>query len=144
MSKPRGVIKVKKIIMPVIAVLAILAIISMPVHAGPGCSKGEKAACAVIGSKATCGSADKAVCITKYGMTEEECKKLCTTLSGNCDFTEISIQGMTCTGCETILTGALEKVPGVTKVVMISYKDGKAVVAVDRKKAKDDFLVKAG
>jgi copper chaperone CopZ len=81
--------------------------------------------------------------MTKYGMTQEECQKLCATMDGNCEFTELSIKGMTCTGCETILTSALEKVPGVAKVVMISYKDGKAVVAVDRKTAKDDFLVKA-
>ena len=133
----------KKIIMPAIAALAILAIVSMPAYAGLGCGKGDKPACAAIGFKAACGDADKGICMTKYGMTEEDCKEVCTTLDGNCDFTEISIKGMTCTSCETILTGALEKVPGVAKVVMISYKDGKAVVAVDRKKAKDDFLVKA-
>ena len=129
--------------MPAIAALAILAIVSMPVQAGPGCGKGDKAGCSALGSKAACGPTDKGACMTKYGMSEEDCKKLCKTLSGNCDFTEISITGMTCTSCETILTGALEKVPGVAKVVMISYKDGKAVVAVDRKKAKGDFLVKA-
>jgi copper chaperone CopZ len=134
---------VKRILMPAIAALAILAIVSMPVHAGPGCGKSGKAACAAIGSKTACSPADKGACMTKYGMTEEDCKKVCTTLGGNCDFTELSITGMTCTSCETILTGALEKVPGVAKVVMISYKDGKAVVAVDRKKAKDDSLVKA-
>ena len=133
----------KKIIMPAIAALAILAVVSMPAYAGPGCGKGDKPACSAIGFKAACGDADKGVCMTKYGMTEEDCKEVCTTLEGNCDFTEISIKGMTCTSCETILTGALEKVPGVAKVVMINYKDGKAVVAVDRKKAKDDFLVKA-
>ena len=129
--------------MPAIAALAIMAMVSMPAQAGPGCGKGDKAACAAIGSKAACTDANKGVCMTKYGMTEEDCKKVCTTLGGQCDFTEISITGMTCTSCETILTGALEKVPGVAKVVMISYKDGKAVVAVDRKKAQDDFLVKA-
>jgi copper chaperone CopZ len=134
---------VKKIIMPAIAALAILAVVSMPAYAGPGCGKGDKPACSAIGFKAACGDADKGVCMTKYGMTEEDCKEVCTTLAGNCDFAEISIKGMTCNGCETILTTALEKVPGVAKVVMISYKDGKAVVAVDRKKAKDDFLVKA-
>lgn len=129
--------------MPAIAALAILAVVSMPAQAGPGCGIGDKTACCAIGSKVVCTDADKGVCMTKYGLSEEDCKKVCTTLGGNCDFTEISIKGMTCNGCETILTGALEKVPGVAKVVMISYKDGKAVVAVDRKKAKDDFLVKA-
>ena len=133
----------KRILIPAIAALAMLAIVSMPAQAGPGCSKGDKAACSAIGSKAACTDANKGACMTKYGMTEEDCKKLCSTMEGKCDFTEISIKGMTCTSCETILTGALEKVPGVTKVVMISYKDGKAVVAVDRTKAKDDFLVKA-
>jgi len=124
---------VKKIIMPAIAALAILAVVSMPAQAGPGCGKGDQPACSAIGFKAACGDADKGVCMTKYGMTEEDCKEVCTTLGGNCDFAEISIKGMTCNGCETILTTALEKVPGVAKVVMISYKDGKAVVAVDRK-----------
>ena len=143
MSKPRGVIKVKKILMPAIAALAILAIVSMPIQAGPGCGKGDKAACSAIGAKAACNPADKGACMTKYGLSEEDCKKLCSTMGGKCDFAEISIKGMTCTGCETILTGALEKVPGVAKVVMINHKDGIAVVALDRKKAKDDFLVKA-
>ena len=128
--------------MSAIAALAILAIMSMPIQAGPGCGKTDKSA-SMIGSKAACTTADKGACMTKYGLTEEECKKLCATMDGKCEFTEISIKGMTCGGCESILTTALEKIPGVAKVVMISHKEGKAVVAVDHKKAKDDFLVKA-
>lgn len=39
----------------------------------------------------------------------------------------LSIEGMTCTGCENTICTSLEKVPGV-KSVTASFTDGKAVI----------------
>ncbi len=44
---------------------------------------------------------------------------------------KLKIQGMTCGHCVRSVTGALEAVPGVTKVVEVSLKTGEAVVEGD-------------
>jgi copper chaperone CopZ len=72
-------------------------------------------------------------------MTAEECAKLCD-YTGQCKVVHFDVKGMTCGGCESTITGALEKVDGVIKVLNVSHKDGMAVVAMDPTKVEDKFL----
>jgi len=104
--------------------VAVLAFLSTPILAG-SCSK-------ATGKAATCSVTDKAACLTKFGITEEECMKLCKEY-GPDSFTHISIKGMTCGGCESDITKMLETSAGVKKVIKVSHKDGLALVAVDNK-----------
>ncbi len=91
--------------------------------------------------KGHCSRADMAECAAKMGMTLEECQTLCST--GNYTMVNMSIQGMTCGGCENRITACLEEIPGVVKVGRISHKEGSAFVLVDPKKVKNETLVKA-
>jgi len=61
---------------------------------------------------------------------------------GKCAMVDMSIKGMTCTGCETTLTTALEKITGVLKVQSISYKDGMAQVCFDPNKVNMETMTK--
>jgi copper chaperone CopZ len=54
---------------------------------------------------------------------------------------EISIEGMTCTGCENTICTSVEKIPGV-KAVTASHTDGKAIVEFDAGKV-DTAAIKA-
>ena len=54
---------------------------------------------------------------------------------------EISIEGMTCTGCENTICTSIEKIPGV-KAVTASHTDGKATVEFDAGKV-DTAAIKA-
>jgi|SRR5690606_33478133 len=51
----------------------------------------------------------------------------------------LSIEGMTCTGCENTICTSLEKVPGV-KSVTASHTDGKAVIEFEPGKADTAML----
>jgi copper chaperone CopZ len=104
-----------------------------------------KSACP--GMTATKASADGKACCTAHGgktaMSPEECAKMCGYTGGKCEMINMSVKGMTCGGCETSVTTALEKVPGVVKVVSVSYKDGTAMVCVDPAKCQKDGLTSA-
>ncbi len=104
-----------------------IALLALPgaAFAGDGCP-GAKAAAA------------KKVCPSTQ-MTAEQCAKACD-YKGECKLASFSVKGMTCAGCENTITGALEKVDGVIKVVSVSHKDEKAVVCYDPTKVKDVTL----
>ncbi len=55
----------------------------------------------------------------------------------------ISIKGMTCTGCESGVSAALTKVPGVVEVVSISYEKGEATVKIDPARLNESELITA-
>ncbi|MDF1544372.1 MAG: cation transporter [bacterium] len=119
-----------------VAALAAMALTVAPAIAGPSCSghKATKTDAKLTSVKETCDAGDAAACAKKLGISKEECQALCKELGDNCDFTQISIKGMTCGGCESGVKTALMTAPGVRKVVRVSYKDELAVVAVDRAK----------
>lgn len=73
--------------------------------------------------------------------TIKECAKLCKK-DGKCEFTTISVKGMTCGGCEKSVTAALSKIDGVLKVVNVSHKDGVAEICYDPGKTSGDALAK--
>lgn len=54
---------------------------------------------------------------------------------------DLSIEGMTCTGCENTICSSLEKIPGV-KTVTASHTDGKATVEFEQGKV-DTAALKA-
>lgn len=113
-------------------------------HDATKASADGKAACPLMG--ATKASADgKAACTGHDGkmMSADECAKACGYTGGKCELVNMSVKGMTCGGCESSVTTALEKVPGVVKVVSISHKDGTALVCIDPAKCKKDGLTSA-
>jgi periplasmic mercuric ion binding protein len=54
----------------------------------------------------------------------------------------LAVQHMTCAACPSTVKASLQRVPGVTNVV-VSFEDKTAVVTYDDNKAKVDALVKA-
>jgi len=54
--------------------------------------------------------------------------------TGKCQDVTLAIKGMTCTGCEAMITKALMETGGVYKVRSIDYKTGVAEVCVDPSK----------
>lgn len=54
----------------------------------------------------------------------------------------LSIEGMTCAGCENTVCTSLEKVPGV-KSVTASHTDGKAVIEIEPGKVDTAMLKEA-
>src|SRR3989344_4559108 len=56
--------------------------------------------------------------------------------------TTLKITGMHCASCSTILTKALQKVPGV-KTAVVNYATEKAKVEFDDKAAKEEDLIAA-
>ncbi len=75
-------------------------------------------------------------------LTSEEHARLCKG-DGKCEFTTISIKGMTCGGCEQSVSAALTEVPGVLKVVGVSYEEGVAEVCFDPNKTTGEALITA-
>lgn len=97
----------------------------------------------MVGSKSSCGAT-----ATKAG-AESACsahKSDVTTAAADADmagFTlvKMSVNGMTCGGCEKSVTAALEKVDGVVKVKKVCSSEGVALVYVDPAKMKDNALL---
>lgn len=127
-----------------LSLLLVVALVQMPL-AGSNCSGVKKTASTeakmVSGDKAHCTATDAAACAAKMGMTVEECQALCA--SGDFTVVEMSVKGMTCTGCENTITAALKELPGVVHVGKVSYEEGMAYVMIDAKKAKTESLVSA-
>ena len=88
-----------------------------------------------------CSPEHAAACAAKLGITVEDCQKLCA--SGDYTHINMSIKGMTGTGCENAISTCLQAVPGVVKVGVVSYKDGTAYLMIDPKKVKNEDLVTA-
>jgi copper chaperone len=147
-----------------LAALAILAFAVNPILAGdeatttkPAADKatcaGKEASATTTSAKAGCpmmksadaktGAAQCTAHGTSAAMTPEECAKLCGKDGGKCEMVNMSIKGMTCGGCENTVTTSLEKVPGVLKVVSVSYKEGTALVCIDPTKCKGEALTTA-
>ena len=55
----------------------------------------------------------------------------------------ISVQGMTCAGCESAVSTALAEVPGVVEVLKVCHHSSQAMVKIDPSAAKDEALVMA-
>ncbi len=62
--------------------------------------------------------------------------------SKNEEEVELKVNGMTCGACEKVIKSALLGVKGV-KDAEVSHEEGKAVVTVEKGKAKTDELIKA-
>jgi copper chaperone CopZ len=122
---------VKKACTMFFAALFFIAVLALPAaaFAGDGCTASKAAT-------------DAKPAVSTAGMTAEDCAKACD-YKGECKLVNIDVKGMTCIGCETTLTGALEETDGVIKVVSISHKDGQAVVCYDPTKVKEELLVSA-
>ncbi|KKL88523.1 hypothetical protein LCGC14_1923850 [marine sediment metagenome] len=60
----------------------------------------------------------------------------------NADDIVLNIKGMTCGGCENRVKGALTACEGV-KDVHVSYKNGKAIVHIEKGKANKEKLIEA-
>ncbi len=130
----------KKLMIIGVAALAIMLFASMQVYSGAGCT--AKAGTIEKASTTSSATLTAAQCAAKCGMTPEECSKLCGSKE-NCGFTEMDIKGMTCGGCESSVSAALEAIPGVIKVVKVDHKEGKALVCADLTKCSTDDLTKA-
>jgi len=120
---------VKRILTISVVLIAVLTLATAFSFAGPDC--GEAHATKTTASK-SCSTADKAVCSEKFGISPEECEKICKELGDNFQLTKISVKGMTCGGCENDITTALSGVDGVKKVIKVSHKDAMALVAVEK------------
>lgn len=138
----------KKLLTLSVMVLALVAFGAMFVNAGEGCTASKDATQAKMtkaGDKASCATKCTAEqmesCAKAMGMTVEECTKAMA--DGKMAMQTISIEGMTCGSCEESVTTALKGVKGVNHVVSVSYKEGSALVCVDKAACKDDMLIKA-
>ena len=121
--------------------LALVAVMIQAPLAGScsGHKKAEGAKASLTSDKAHCSATDAAACAAKLGMDPEECKTLCAT--GDYTLVSMSVEGMTCAGCENSITAALKELPGVVKVGRVSHKEGRAYVLVDPKLSTDKVLV---
>ena len=149
----------KKVALLVLAVVAMMAmVLAYTVVAGEhgSCTAEQKAACQAKGDKASmtsatseklCAGMSMAQCDKVCdGMSKEECQALCKELTATntkWEFRHISVSGMTCGSCESAVTTALTKTPGVLKVIKVDYKTGMALVAVDPTKSQDASLTSA-
>lgn len=111
---------------------------------GSGASCGDKATATTASAHPGCNldgkklTAEECAAMMKT-MSAEECAKLCG-YEGKMEMVNMNIKGMTCGGCEGSVTAALEKTPGVVKVLSVNYKDGSALVCIDPAKTKAETL----
>lgn len=129
--------------------LVLMLFASMQVYSGPGCgakASADKPACTSSKGTAQLTASTNAMspeeCAKLCGMTPEECAKMCGG-KDNCSFTQISVKGMTCAGCEGSIKSALTDVPGVFKVIKVDHKEGMALVCTDQKVCDQAKLTKA-
>jgi copper chaperone CopZ len=134
---------VKKTIIISFSILAFMAFVNLPAAVLAGdCTKasttsstsckGEKKLEAGV-SKSDCPYMKSAKTAAAEGT--EHCKN-----AGQCKLVQISVDGMTCGGCENVISTALQKVDGVIRVQKVSYEDGVAVLCYDPSKCKTDAL----
>ncbi len=126
-----------------IIIIAVFMVMSSAAFAGEGCSASKKSATKISSetSGKACSPDEIAACAKTLNISKEECAKLCG--EGKITKQTMSIEGMTCAGCENSLTTALEELDGVIHVMSISHKDGSAVVCIDNSKVEPKSLVKA-
>jgi copper chaperone CopZ len=127
--------------------LAMLAFVAAPAFAGDNkaCTDKTSKTNTTLTSGKTCQASAKNItesvkahactgemakaCAAEMGMTEEECRALCSKYT----LVRMSIDGMTCTGCENSIKTTLTKMPGVHKVAKVSHKTGSVMVFVEQK-----------
>lgn len=130
----------RKILLFSLLTVALVSLVSVNVLAGDGCphSKSTK-----VSSPKSASCAAKAGTIEKTSaeLTAHDCAKKCG-YKGKCEMRSISIEGMTCGGCEQAVTAALSELPGVIKVTQICHKAGMAEVCIDPSKVEDKALTK--
>ncbi len=61
----------------------------------------------------------------------------------DCNYTAMSIKGMTCAGCENSIKAGLMNIDGVNKVLGVCYQGGFAVVCANPDEASNEVLLKA-
>lgn len=132
----------KRVLSVTLCFLALAALFAVPAYSGAcGGETAKTADASQVSAKGQCNAQGAAACSAKLGIPPEECQKLCAT--GEYTMIDMSIKGMTCTGCESTITACLSGLPGVVKVGKVSYKDGTAFVLVDPKKVQNESMVKA-
>ena len=152
----------RKIIVTTLAALALFALVSGDALARGASEASTKSTCSAAkttaklaaseeapstGAKACCPNAKTGCSYAKGAtgsaqLTAEEHTRLCKG-DGKCEFTAISIKGMTCGGCEKSVSAALTEVPGVLKVVRVSYEEEVAEVCFDPNKTTGEALTTA-
>jgi copper chaperone CopZ len=130
---------VKKLTLIGLSALLLVAFIGSSALAGAGCNA-SKAAAKTDG--AGCQKMTQEECLKLYGITAEECKKMCADHE-NCGLTRMSVKGMTCGSCESQVTSALSKVDGVNKVIRVDHKEGYALICADPTKVDTKVLTAA-
>ncbi len=96
-------------------------------------------ACPMIPEKSCCNEPCKdEACAYK----EAKLIKVSTDESSSTEEVVLNVNGMTCGGCENKVKSALIECAGV-KDAKVSYKDGKAVVEVEKGKANKEKLIEA-
>lgn len=96
-------------------------------------------ACSMIPDKSCCNEPCKdEACAYK----EAKLIKVSTDESSSTEEVVLNVNGMTCGACENKVKGALIVCEGV-KDAQVSYKDGKAVVEVEKGKANKEKLIEA-
>lgn len=129
-----------------LTVIVAMALISSAALAGESCGAKKKSDAKATVQKASasagfCQETAVKECSSAMGVSEEECRALCE--SGELTMVKMSVDGMTCAGCEAGVTSALEKVPGVVKVVKVCHESGSAAFYLDTRKGKSEDAVKA-
>ena len=106
----------------------------------------SKAACAYKNSttsaklaSAGCSPEQIEACLASVKVNHAE---LCAAAK-DCNYTAMSIKGMTCAGCENSIKAALMNIDGVNKVLEVCYKSGVAVVCANSNEASNEVLLKA-
>ena len=128
----------KKVMTLSLSLLALIALIVTPATSFAGDCSSKAKTDNVKNVSPHCSDEEANVCAAKLGLSLEECQKLCSAVEH--EFVSLSIDGMTCVGCEKTITGCLEDIPGVMKVGLVSHKDGTAFVVIDSKQVKAEVL----
>ncbi|MBD3333616.1 hypothetical protein GF356_12270 [candidate division GN15 bacterium] len=132
----------KKMLTVLVLMMAFMAMTSVVATAHDGCA--SKTTKTETAEKATKIDKAKAGCTGHTDATHAAHKAECTHHDGvKCASLNLSIEGMVCQSCESVIKATLTEMPGVLAVEKISYKEGKALVCVDPAKVKDAELVKA-
>ncbi|MCD6249800.1 MAG: heavy-metal-associated domain-containing protein [candidate division Zixibacteria bacterium] len=131
----------KKTMTLTLSLIALIALIIAPTTSFAGVCSGKTKTADDTKVLAHCSDEEAKACAAKLGLSLEECQNLCSTVEH--EFVNLSIDGMTCVGCEKTITGCLEDIPGVMKVGLVSHKDGTAFVIIDSKQVKAEVLARA-
>ena len=133
---------VKRIMVFGLSALLLVAFVSSSALAGEGCGAHKVSADKSKATHAGCKVMSPEECAKLCGMTPEQCAKMCEG-HANCDFTRMSIKGMTCGGCESQVSKALSSIDGVNKVIKVDHKEGFALVCCDATKVEGKTLTSA-